>query len=166
MIYISLDVDCLVIHYLATQSYRLHINDHITMSPTKGAVSTPNSPAPLPQFSQAIKYNGMVYCSGSIGIDLATQELAKGGVQPETRVAIKNLAAVLGAAGSSLDNIVKVNIFLTTMDDFAAMNQAYDEFFGSINPKPCRTCVAVHQLPFGAKMEIECTAFVNPAPKL
>ncbi|KAI8951264.1 L-psp endoribonuclease family protein [Xylaria longipes] len=136
------------------------------MSPTKEAVSTPNSPAPLPQFSQAIKYNGMVYCSGSIGKDPVTKELAKGGVQPETRVAIKNISAVLEAAGSSLDNIVKINIFLTTMDDFAAMNEAYDESFGSINPKPCRTCVAVHQLPFGAKMEIECTAFVNPESKM
>ncbi|KAI1290575.1 L-psp endoribonuclease family protein [Xylaria venustula] len=136
------------------------------MSPTKEAVSTQNSPAPLPQFSQAIKYNGMVYCSGSIGIDITTKALAKGGVQPETRAAIKNLSAVLEAAGSSLDNTVKVNVFLTTMDDFAPMNQVYDEFFGSIQPKPCRTCVAVHQLPFGAKMEIECTAFVNPVSKL
>lgn len=127
------------------------------MSPTKEAVSTQNSPAPLPQFSQAVKYNGMVYCSGSIGIDVATKELVKGGVQPETvrgllsiplpphpeqipnglqRVAIKNLSAVLEAAGSNLDSIVKVNVFLTTMDDFAPMNQVYDEFFGSINPKP------------------------------
>ncbi|KAI1757632.1 L-psp endoribonuclease family protein [Xylaria castorea] len=136
------------------------------MSPTKEAVSTQNSPAPLPQFSQAIKYNGMVYCSGSIGRDPVTKELAKGGVQPETRAAIKNLSAVLEAAGSSLDNIVKVNVFLTTMDDFAAMNQVYDEFFGSIDPKPCRTCVAVSALPTGAKMEIECTAFVNPASNI
>ncbi|KAI0439139.1 L-psp endoribonuclease family protein [Xylaria telfairii] len=136
------------------------------MSPTKEAVSTQSSPAPLPQFSQAIKYNGMVYCSGSIGIDVATKELVKGGVQPETRAAIKNLSAVLEAAGSNLDSIVKVNVFLTTMDDFAPMNQVYDEFFGSINLKPCRTCVAVHQLPFGAKMEIECTAFVKPSSNL
>ncbi|KAI0404728.1 L-psp endoribonuclease family protein [Xylaria palmicola] len=136
------------------------------MSPTKEAVSTRNSPAPLPQFSQAIKYNGMVYCSGSIGVDPATKELAKGGVQPETRAAIKNLSVVLEAADSSLSNIVKVNVFLTTMDDFVPMNQVYDEFFGAVDPKPCRTCVAVHQLPFRAKMEIECTAFTNPSSKL
>ncbi|KAI0202854.1 L-psp endoribonuclease family protein [Astrocystis sublimbata] len=136
------------------------------MSPAKEEVSTQNSPAPLPQFSQAVKYNGMVYCSGSIGVDPATKGLVKGGVQPETRRAIKNLSAVLEAAGSGLGNIVKVNVFLTTMDDFAPMNEVYDEFFGSISPKPCRTCVAVHQLPFGARMEIECTAFQNPAAKL
>ncbi|KAI1361154.1 L-psp endoribonuclease family protein [Xylaria arbuscula] len=136
------------------------------MSPTKEAVSTQNAPAPLPQFSQAIKYNGMVYCSGSIGMDMTTKALAQGGVQPETRAAIKNMSAILEAAGSSLDNIVKINVFLTTMDDFAPMNEVYDEFFGSINAKPCRTCVAVHQLPFGAKMEIECTAFEQPTSKL
>ncbi|KAI1171840.1 L-psp endoribonuclease family protein [Nemania sp. FL0916] len=136
------------------------------MSPQKEAVSTQNSPAPLPQFSQAVKYNGMVYCSGSIGMDPVKKAIAEGGVQPETRVAINNMSAILEAAGSSLDNIVKVNVFLTTMDDFAPMNQVYDEFFGSIDPKPCRTCVAVHQLPFGAKMEIECTAFVGEASKL
>ncbi|KAI3318906.1 L-psp endoribonuclease family protein [Xylariaceae sp. AK1471] len=136
------------------------------MPSIKEAVSTKNSPAPLPQFSQAIKYGGMVYCSGNIGKDPVTGELAKGGVKPETRVAIKNLSAVLEAANSSLDNIVKINVFLTTMDDFAPMNEAFDEFFGDINPKPCRTCVAVHQLPFGARMEIECTAFVDPKSKL
>ncbi|KAI1812205.1 L-psp endoribonuclease family protein [Poronia punctata] len=136
------------------------------MSPTKEAVSTKDSPAPLPQFSQAVKYGGMVYCSGSIGKDPVTGEIPKGGVKDETRVAIKNLSSVLKAAGSSLENIVKINVFLTTMDDFVAMNEAYDEFFADINPKPCRTCVAVYQLPFGAKMEIECTAFVNPASKL
>ncbi|KAI8627260.1 L-psp endoribonuclease family protein [Xylariaceae sp. FL1651] len=136
------------------------------MSSTKEAVSTNNSPAPLPQFSQAIKYGGMVYCSGNIGIDPVTRELAEGGIQPQTRLAIKNLSAVLEAAGSSLSNVVKANIFLTTMDDFGPMNEAYDEFFGGIDPKPCRTCVAVYQLPFNAKMEIECTAFVNSRPKL
>ncbi|KAI1080870.1 L-psp endoribonuclease family protein [Whalleya microplaca] len=133
---------------------------------SKQAVLTDKSPAPLPQFSQAIKYNGMVYCSGNIGKAPDAAALAEGGIKPETRQAIKNLAAVLEAAGSSLGHVVKVNVFLTTMDDFAPFNEAYDEFFGSIDPKPCRTCVAVHQLPFGAKMEIECTAFANPGVKL
>ncbi|KAH8156008.1 hypothetical protein CIB48_g12241, partial [Xylaria polymorpha] len=146
------------------------------MSPTKEAVSTQNSPAPLPQFSQAVKYNGMVYCSGSIGIDVATKELVKGGVQPETRVAIKNLSAVLEAAGSNLDSIVKVNVFLTTMDDFAPMNQVYDEFFGSINPKPgvteltlevavpdlCCSAPAALRSQDGNRVYCFCEAFVKP----
>ncbi|KAF2495076.1 YjgF-like protein [Lophium mytilinum] len=133
---------------------------------SKQVVSTTKAPAPLPQFSQAIKYNGMVYCSGSIGVNPATKKLAEGGIQSETRQAIQNLAAVLEEAGSGLANIVKVNIFLTTMDHFKSMNEVYDEFFGTIDPKPCRTCVAVYQLPFGAVVELECTAFLSPEAKL
>ncbi|KAK8096009.1 hypothetical protein PG999_014031 [Apiospora kogelbergensis] len=134
------------------------------MSPTE-KVSTDKAPKPLPQFSQAVKYNGMVYCSGSIGFDPATFTLVEGGVKNETRRALQNLAAVLEAAGSSFENVLKVNIFLTTMENFAAMNEVYDEFFQQ-NVKPCRTCVAVYQLPFQASVEIECTAFLNTAPKL
>ena len=70
---------------------------------------------------------------------------------------LANLSAVLDAAGSSIDNVVKVNIFLTDMADFAAINEVYDKVFHK-EPKPCRTCVAVHQLPLGTDVEIECTA--------
>jgi 2-iminobutanoate/2-iminopropanoate deaminase len=73
--------------------------------------------------------------------------------------ALVNLAAVLEAAGSSIDNVVKVNIFLTDMANFAAMNKAYEAVFNK-DPKPCRTCVAVHQLPLGTDVEIECTAYL------
>ncbi|CAJ2509593.1 Uu.00g146190.m01.CDS01 [Anthostomella pinea] len=133
---------------------------------TKQAVRTDTAPPPMPQFSQAVKYGGMVYCSGNIGRDPTTGKLAEGGVKPEARIAIKNLSAVLEAAGSSLNNVVKVNVFLMTMDDFVSFNEAYDEFFDSVDPKPCRTCVAVYQLPMGAKMEMECTAYLNPEAKL
>ncbi|KAI1339758.1 L-psp endoribonuclease family protein [Xylariaceae sp. FL0016] len=136
------------------------------MSSVKEAVFTDKSPAPLPQFSQAVKYGGMVYCSGSIGKTVSSPTLVPGGIQPEARQAIKNLQAVLEAAGSSLENIVKVNVFLSTMDNFAAFNEVYDEFFGAMDPKPCRTCVAVYQLPMGAKMEMEATAFLNSGSKL
>ncbi|WYZ34246.1 hypothetical protein EsH8_I_000522 [Colletotrichum jinshuiense] len=131
-------------------------------------VLTTAAPAPLPQFSQAIKYNGMVYCSGNIGIlpDKPGMVQAEGTVKDRTRQALKNLSAVLEAAGSSLRNVVKVNIFITKMADFATMNEAYDEFF-TWDPKPARTCVAVYQLPLGTDVEIECTAFLNkPAEKL
>ncbi|KAK8083922.1 yabJ [Apiospora saccharicola] len=134
------------------------------MSPTE-KVLTDKAPKPLPQFSQAVKYNGMVYCSGSIGFDPATSSLVEGGVKNQTRRALQNLTAVLEAAGSSFENVLKVNIFLTTMENFAAMNEAYDEFFQQ-EVKPCRTCVAVYQLPFQASVEIECTAFLSPASKL
>ncbi|KAK6087101.1 hypothetical protein SCUP234_02194 [Seiridium cupressi] len=92
-------------------------------------VYTDKAPKPLPQFSQAVKYNGTVYCSGNIGFDPATFQLVEGGVKEQTRRALRNLSTVLEEAGSSLNNVVKVNIFLTTMDNFAAMNEAWDEFF-------------------------------------
>ncbi|RBA10400.1 endoribonuclease L-PSP [Fusarium proliferatum] len=121
------------------------------------AVYTADACAPLPQFSQAVKYNGMVYCSGSIGIDPATDDLVPGSVTDRARMALKNLQAVLEAAGSSLDRVVKANVFLADMKDFGAFSTAWDEFFPT-EPKPCRTCVAVHQLPLNTDVEIEVTA--------
>jgi len=123
----------------------------------KEAVKTDKAPPPMPFFSQAIKCGGMVYCSGSIGMDSTTNKLVEGSVGDRAAQSLKNLAAVLEAAGSSIDNAVKVNVFLTNMEDFAAMNKVYDQVF-SKEPKPCRTCVAVHQLPLGTDVEIELTA--------
>jgi 2-iminobutanoate/2-iminopropanoate deaminase len=145
----------------------------------KESVVTDKAPAQPSLFSQAIKCNGMVYCSGSIGIEPTTMKLVEGGVADRTvsrslrplpttdplasshitsqKQALTNLSEVLKAAGSSIDNVVKVNIFLTNMENYAAMNKAYETFF-SKEPKPCRTCVAVHQLPFGTDVEIELTA--------
>ncbi|RSL58383.1 hypothetical protein CEP54_007829 [Fusarium duplospermum] len=120
-------------------------------------VNTSAACAPLPQFSQAVKHNGMVYCSGSIGIDPVTDELVPGTATDRARMALKNLQAVLEAAGSGLDRVVKANIFLINMKDFDAVNVAWDEFFPK-EPKPCRTCVAVHQLPLDTDVEIEMTA--------
>ncbi|CAK7244488.1 MAG: hypothetical protein STHCBS139747_006029 [Sporothrix thermara] len=118
----------------------------------KEAVFTTNSPPPLPFYSQAIKCNGMVYCSGQVGGDPKTGKVVEGTIQDRT-----NLSAILEAAGSSIDKVVKVGIFITSMDNFAAVNEVYQEFF-SVEPKPCRTCVAVYQLPRGTDVEIECTA--------
>ncbi|RSL61695.1 hypothetical protein BHE90_002195 [Fusarium euwallaceae] len=129
------------------------------MSSQKEAVYTEAAPAPLPQFSQAIKHNGLVFCSGNIGaIPGKKLELVEGTVKDRTRQALKNIEAVLKEAGSSLQNVVKVNIFITKMADFALVNEAYDEFFTEA-PKPARTCVAVFELPLGTDVEIECTAF-------
>jgi len=129
--------------------------------PQKEAVVTDKAPPPLPFFSQAIKCQGMVYCSGSIGIDPTTQKVVEGGVADRTRQSLQNLSAILLASGSSINNCVKVNIFLTTMDNFAAMNKVYAEFFTE-DPKPVRTCVAVYQLPLGTDVEIECVAHLDP----
>ncbi|CAH0054458.1 unnamed protein product [Clonostachys solani] len=124
-------------------------------------VFTTGAPTPLPQFSQAVVYNGLVYCSGNIGIKPgATIELVEGTAKDRARQALSNIQAVLKASGSSLDNILKMNIYLTNMDNFGIVNEAYDEFFQR-DIKPARTCVAVHQLPFGTDVEIECTAHLD-----
>ncbi|KAF5713142.1 endoribonuclease L-PSP [Fusarium mundagurra] len=131
------------------------------MAPQIEAVSTKSAPTPLPQFSQAVKHNGMVYCSGNIGAIPGTNlELVEGTVKDRARQAIKNLEAILKESGSSLRNIVKMNIYITNMQNFALVNEAYDEFF-TWEPKPARTCVAVFQLPLGTDVEIECTAALD-----
>ncbi|KAI9729262.1 MAG: hypothetical protein M1834_006932 [Cirrosporium novae-zelandiae] len=127
----------------------------MTGSPKK-SVLTDKAPLPLPQFSQAIVYNGMIYCSGNVGIDPKTSKLVEGSVTDRAAQALSNLASILEAAGSSLENVVKVNIFLTDMANFAALNKAYDAVFQE--PKPCRTCVAVKELPYKTDVEIELTA--------
>ncbi|KAI3401104.1 hypothetical protein diail_250 [Diaporthe ilicicola] len=124
------------------------------------SVLTDKAPKPLPQLSQAIKYNGLVFCSGNIGLDPATFTAVEGTVKDRARQTLRNLQAVLEASGSGLQNVLKVNVYITTMDDFAAVNEVYDEFF-SFDPKPARTCVAVKQLPFNTDVEIECTAYLN-----
>ncbi|DAA74384.1 TPA_exp: Uncharacterized protein A8136_3351 [Trichophyton benhamiae CBS 112371] len=127
---------------------------------TKTAVLTTKAPAPLPVLSQAVVHNGMIYCSGSIGMDPKTNQLVSGGVAERTHQALRNLSAVLEAGGNSLKNVVKTNVFISTMDDFAEMNKVYQSYFKD-EPKPCRTCVAVKQLPLDTDIEIECIAYLN-----
>ncbi|KAL1588757.1 hypothetical protein WHR41_02710 [Cladosporium halotolerans] len=128
---------------------------------SKLKVTTKNAPDLMPDvLSQAIVSNNTVYCSGAVGIDPSTKTLVSGTVTDRTHQCIRNLAAVLAAADSSLDNVLKVNVFLADMADFAAMNEAYKTYWGAV--KPSRTCVAVKQLPLGTDVEIECVAVVSP----
>ncbi|MDI1490352.1 MAG: hypothetical protein OHK93_001552 [Ramalina farinacea] len=124
--------------------------------PTRTAVHTDKAPPPLPVYSQAIICNGMVYCSGQVGVDPATKQMNQGGVGDRAKQCLTNLSAVLTEAGSSMNNVVKVGVFLTAMDNFAAVNREYEKWFGDL--KPSRTCVAVHQLPMQTDVEIECIA--------
>ncbi|KFA53330.1 hypothetical protein S40293_06661 [Stachybotrys chartarum IBT 40293] len=134
------------------------------MAPTLEAVRTDAAPAPLPVFSQAIKANGMVYLSGNIGLDPKTSQVVEGTVKDRARQTLKNMSAVLEASGSSLHSVVKINIYITSMANFALVNEAYQEFF-TWDPKPARTCVAVFELPFGTDVEIESKSFPNPTEK-
>ncbi|KAL4786399.1 yabJ protein [Aspergillus varians] len=121
------------------------------------AISTPDAPAPVASYSQAIVRNDTIYCSGMVGLDVATNTLVSGGVFEQTHQLLRNMGVILKASGSSYENVLKVNIFITTMDHFAAMNEAYKDYFTA--PLPARTCVAVRELPLGALVEMECTAF-------
>jgi len=89
-------------------------------------------------------------------MDPATGKLVEGDIQARTHQCIKNLTAVLTAAGTNIENVVKVNVFIADMKDFAAMNEVYVQYWGE--QKPCRTCVAAKQLPLGTDVEIECIA--------
>ncbi|KIW10638.1 hypothetical protein PV08_11602 [Exophiala spinifera] len=123
-------------------------------------VTTENAPKALPGiYSQAIVANGFVYCSGCVPMDPKTMQLIDGDIQAHTHQCIKNLGAVLEAAGSSLEHVVEVNVFLANMDDFAKMNEVYTTYWGDV--KPARTCVAVKTLPLNTDVEIKCVGVVK-----
>ncbi len=123
---------------------------------TKEVISTQKAPAAVGAYSQAVRANGLVFCSGQVPLDPVSGELVAGGVGDQARRCLENLAAVLEAAGSSLNDAVKVTIFLTNMDDFAEVNDAYATYF--TGEPPARATVAVAGLPKGAPVEIECVA--------
>ncbi|KIV96638.1 hypothetical protein PV10_00476 [Exophiala mesophila] len=109
-----------------------------------------------PLLSQAIVHNGTVYVSGNVGLDIAANKIVEGSTYDRSVQALKNIEVVLQEAGSSLSNLVKVNIYITSMENYAAVNKAYLELIP--DPKPARTCVAVKELPFGTDVEIEAIA--------
>jgi len=120
-------------------------------------VSTEKAPAAIGPYSQAKIINGLVFCSGQIPIDPATGNIEAGNIEDQTRQACLNVKAILEAAGSDLDKVIKSTCFLADMKDFQAFNGVYGEFFTG---KPARSCVAVKDLPKGALCEIEVIAEV------
>jgi 2-iminobutanoate/2-iminopropanoate deaminase len=120
------------------------------------AVSSENAPRPVGPYSQAVASGDHVFLAGQTPIDPATGALVAGDVADQTERCFDNLEAVLVAAGLSLDDVVKVNVYLTSMGDFAAMNAVYARRFSE--PYPARTTVAVAGLPLGARIEIELVA--------
>ena len=119
-------------------------------------IETTSAPGAIGPYSQAIEVNGLVYTSGQLPIDPATGVFAEGGIKEQTHQSLKNLQAILVEAGSQLSNVVKTTVFLSDMNDFAAMNEVYAEFFAA--PYPARSAVAVKTLPKNALVEIECVA--------
>jgi len=121
-------------------------------------VQTDKAPAAIGPYSQAVKVNGMVYTSGQIALTPAG-EMLENDITVQTKQVLANLSAVLVAAGSGLDKVVKTTIFLDSMDDFATVNAIYAEAFGE--HKPARSTVAVKTLPKNALVEIDATALAD-----
>ncbi len=118
--------------------------------------ATDNAPKALGPYSQAIVWGDLVFCAGQVALDPKTGELVSGDIREQTRRVLDNLAAVLAASGSGLDRVTKTTVFLTDLAEFAAMNEAYGERFGT--HRPARSTVPVTGLPRGARVEIECIA--------
>lgn len=120
------------------------------------AVSTPNAPKAIGPYSQAIKANGFVFVSGQVAFDPATGNLITGGIEQQTEQVMKNLSAILQAAGSGWDKVVKTSVFLKNMSEFAQMNEVYAKFFKSA--PPARSTVEVARLPRDVSVEIDVIA--------
>ena len=121
----------------------------------KEVIFTEKAPAAVGPYIQAARVNGMVYCSGQLGLIPESGELAKG-VEAQAHQAMKNMGAVLEAAGSDYSKVIKTTIFLADMNDFAVVNGIYESYFGG--NFPARSCVEVAKLPKGGLVEVECIA--------
>lgn len=119
-------------------------------------VNTNKAPKAIGPYSQAIEANGLIITSGQLPIDPATGEFAPGGIKEQTRQSLTNAKAILEEAGIELGNVMKTTVFLSDMNDFAAMNEVYAEFFSE--PFPARSAIAVKTLPKNALVEVECIA--------
>ena len=124
----------------------------------RDVIVTEGAPKPFggAPYNQAIRAAGLVFCAGQVGLDPAAGTLVEGGVEAQARRAMENLSAVLEAAGSTIDRIVKTTIFVTDLGDFAAVNAVYGSFFAA--DPPARSTVQVAGLPGGAVVEIEAVA--------
>ncbi len=122
----------------------------------KKVISTANAPQAIGPYSQAIEAGGFIFVSGQIPLIPATGELVEGSVEVQTARVLENLKAILEAAGSSLESVVKTTVYITNMDDFAKVNGIYGQYFQE-NP-PARVCVEVSKLPKGALVEIDVIA--------
>ncbi len=125
----------------------------------KEAVLSPDAPAPIGPYSQAVRVGNWVFISGQIPVDPSTGEVVPGGITAQTRQVLQNLQAVLNAVGASLDHVVKTTIYMTNLGEFAEMNAIYETYFRP--PYPARATVQVADLPRHALIEIEAIAYIG-----
>ena len=119
-------------------------------------IATERAPGAIGPYSQAIKLNGLVYTAGQIPLDPATMTIVEGDIAAQSEQVLQNLTAVLEAAGSSMQRVVKTTCFLADLDDFARFNEVYARHMG--DNRPARSTVQVARLPAGARVEVECIA--------
>ena len=122
----------------------------------KEVVFTKSAPEAVGPYSQAIKKDGFIFCSGQVALDAASGDLVRGSVGEQTRRAMDNLQFVLEEAGATFDDVVKVTAYLTDINDFVEFNDVYAEYFSDL--PPARATVGVAALPKGAQVEVECVA--------
>ena len=123
------------------------------------SVATDGAPKAIGPYCQAITHAGLVYCSGQIPLDPATMKVVAGGIEVQTEQVLKNLTAVLQAAGSDPSKVLKTIVFLSNLEDFPQMNAVYERAFGGHTP--ARSTVQVARLPLDVLVEIECIAIVS-----
>lgn len=126
----------------------------------KQAISTPNAPAAIGPYSQAIRAGDMIYLSGQIPLDPVTMEIVEGGIDPQARRVMTNLAAVAAEAGGSLDNCVKLTIYLTSLADFGTVNAIMQEYFKP--PYPARATIEISALPRMSLVEVDAVMYLPP----
>ena len=123
----------------------------------KEVIATKNAPGAVGPYVQATKLGNMVFCSGQLGIDVATGKIPAT-VEEQAHCSMKNMGAILAEAGSDYSKVLKTTIFLADMNDFAAVNEIYKSYFGT--EFPARSCVQGAKLPLGGLVEVECIAYV------
>jgi len=134
----------------------MRITNEIKQSGMKRIISTTAAPGAIGPYSQAVEANGTLYISGQLGIDPGTGKMVEGGIAEQTTQVLKNIRAILAAAGYTLNDVVKSTVLLSDMSDFKAMNEVYGQFYTS--DQPARAAFAVKSLPLGAMVEIETVA--------
>ena len=121
-------------------------------------ITTNKAPSAVGPYSQGVKVNSLIFTSGQLPIVPETGELLKDDIKKETRQCLENVKAILREAGATLENVVKVNIYIVNMDDFSSINEVYEEYFNE--HKPARSCVEVSRLPKDGNIEIEAIAIL------
>jgi 2-iminobutanoate/2-iminopropanoate deaminase len=129
------------------------------MQIAKEIVATVNAPQAIGPYSQAVKHNGLVFCSGQIPLDPDTGQVVEGGIAEQTARVLDNLKGVLETAGAGLDSVLKTTVFVKDLSEFAAINEVYAKYFST--GAPARSTVEVARLPKDVRVEIEAIAFVK-----